>query len=1733
MTHHSVGRTWSDVLLDRAARRRADDRGLQARRRRSRKLTLESLEPRVMLTTEILDHPDLSLGPNDRTLIEIGGPLAGHSQGGNDENGYDRINVSGLAQLAGTLDVEFVNGFVPQVGQTFDILTFGSVAGSFTTALGLYETGDPAVFLRLVQMDDRLRLETFQAVVVQLTAGDDAVSLSQSSPGTLTLSGSVNSTVSLPAGALIIDGLGGHNALSFASNVDFGATDVVIKTESITLGSGKTVSGSGDLVFWAVDGDSGEVGLFGGVADRTAGIVVNGTLHTTGDVNLHAQAARNVSIDMPIVQTFLADTAATVTIGSGAEISGQSVRINALTSGDVSLSADMTLGISIAKIDTEDRARISIGAATLNSTAEGGVYVSAATTTAYRTAGMFAFNDVTGGAAVTVNGADISAGANGLRLLATEAFTLTANAPGGDSSGDDLPEFKLVGGAISLNVLEGGASVTVQDATLAAGALGVEISAQRSSLLEVTIAGVATSMESSGGTPSLAVNGMIVSNVVLGDAIATVTGGEITTTDGGALRVLAENASTIKATINGAVASDDLAVGFVVAVNTIGWEAQNILSQGLDALIGSDALGQEQPATVRAQMEGTQLEIDGDLIISAISVPQLTAAIDSSVVSSAAAVAAGFVLASNLVSSQAEAILKPNLGDVTFSVGGNLEVSASDTAGIAASINMSGASSGGKALGGMVVRNDVRNGVQALVEEANLEVAGDVTIQARGSATITASLSGGQPSSEATDAEDNTAAPGASFALTGLIATNLILSEVTTSVLNSNLTAGGDLTIDAHDSAIITAENSAVAQAAGAAVGMALAFNTIGWESQNVLFNAVDALLGTSIGDEQPVIVQATVVGSHLIAGGDLTINAQTEEKAEATLDNEATSTGASAGASLVLASNLVSARARAYVAAAVGQASLAPLDAGGQISVTAQDAAGIEATVTMVAGSGGGVAVGGLAVRNDVRSDVAAEADRVDLHAGGNFVVQALESASISATLSGETKSEASEEDPGAGKPGGTTLAFNGLIANNLVLSAAHALVSDSTLLVEGDLQVLADNVATITAENTAVMESSGTAVGVTLAFNSIGWKSQNILFGAIDALLGTSIGDEQPAAVSARLTGTTFFVAGDVRVAAGAIDDDPLAAQGSSIQATISNTATSSGGSMSLNFVLASNKVSSESRASIDSLVTVDLVAGGSLDVTATDAAAIDSEVTLSTSSAGSAAVGGVAVTNDVRSLVQAGLDQVHLQAGNDVAVQSLESATLSATLSGDSQSPADDSGGGVSTSSPLAANGLIANNLVLSSSQATLTNSDVTAGGSVTVHAENNSEIVAENTATMTSGGTAVGVTLAFNTIGWKAQNIFSKTIDALLGTNLGTEQAASVLAKIEHSQLDVQGDLEVTGLNTATVSATTSNQASSKAAGAAASVVLASNMVSTTANAYILQAADSGAAPIVGGGDLLVQSTDTPTILANNQVQATSSKNDDVPAEYMKVDFYSGSGEQAIEFGTMVFVDQDHEAGGVSGHIYRYMGGEAVTLDLSTVDYADNGYWQEILPPEGFVADTLSFLYGAMPHLEKEVVLASIPIGGSNYDIGFKVGAGWDDLTVLDFINGQGDKEAGFSLTDNGVRLGVGELLGRAGPELTLDLNFPNPQLPELTYQQVVDTIDYGGQTFNWGIEISFGWHNVKLLDFARALIGGQFADLLPTINYSVFVDPFEADGLQFLPQEIAAFLARYPDVQVHL
>ena len=62
-------------------------------------------------------------------VIELGGTTAGSE--------YDLLNASGSVELDGVLDVVLIDGFVPELGDTFQVMTFPSVSGDFAQYQGL------------------------------------------------------------------------------------------------------------------------------------------------------------------------------------------------------------------------------------------------------------------------------------------------------------------------------------------------------------------------------------------------------------------------------------------------------------------------------------------------------------------------------------------------------------------------------------------------------------------------------------------------------------------------------------------------------------------------------------------------------------------------------------------------------------------------------------------------------------------------------------------------------------------------------------------------------------------------------------------------------------------------------------------------------------------------------------------------------------------------------------------------------------------------------------------------------------------------------------------------------------------------------------------------------------------------------------------------------------------------------------------------------------------------------------------------------------------------------------------------------------------------------------------------------------------------------------------------------------------------------------------------------------
>src|SRR5262249_5977516 len=248
-----------------------------------------------------------------------------------------------------------------------------------------------------------------------------------------------------------------------------------------------------------------------------------------------------------------------------------------------------------------------------------------------------------------------------------------------------------------------------------------------------------------------------------------------------------------------------------------------------------------------------------------------------------------------------------------------------------------------------------------------------------------------------------------------------------------------------------------------------------------------------------------------------------------------------------------------------------------------------------------------------------------------------------------------------------------------------------------------------------------------------------------------------------------------------------------------------------------LSMNPVSSAANAAVDFAGTnlpAQTVSGAGVEVTADDNAHVTATTTLvsdtkfngitNPNQVKSTAVAGTASLNDVHGGAHALLGHATISApGNEVQVEGTERAVIQTTQ----DVKADTSGiqfGGNDKS--LAIGAIITTNVVRSDATATLTGGNVTTADTVTVSADNTAIIKADLTNEVkTHSDTAKGLalTLAFNSIGWKGQNVLFNTIDALLGDPLISNALGGTVASGAHAFLT---DTPVTADGAVTVSAT---------------------------------------------------------------------------------------------------------------------------------------------------------------------------------------------------------------------------------------------------------------------------------------------------------------------------------------
>ncbi|MEN9773450.1 MAG: hypothetical protein RL322_520, partial [Pseudomonadota bacterium] len=781
-------------------------------------------------------------------------------------------------------------------------------------------------------------------------------------------------------------------------------------------------------------------------------------------------------------------------------------------------------------------------------------------------------------------------------------------------------------------------------------------------------------------------------------------------------------------------------------------------------------------------------------------------------------------------------------------------------------------------VGGAVSLNDIRSHAQAFIRYATIE-AGSVSVIATEDAHISAEL---DVTAEATGGT----APG--LAIGGIIATNLIQSRADAFITHSTVTTTeGDVTVEGSNTAHIDASNISAMSSDGKAIGVTLAFNTVGWQAQNVLFSAIDALIGTSIGDANPSEVTAYIESSDVDSAGAIVVNASNDAMIRAQVANEtssslappeppgadavaggaagagATGTGTgSAGASpketsagFVLASNMVQGGARAFIS---GDQHTITAQGGG-VSAEALDEARIFSNVTLSATTGDETELE-LATRALVNLFGTTYTDRSgiqELKLGDRVRIGGHAYTQFDRPELVENGQRVLMQSGAGGAEAGALYEYVGDKPIEDVRFEKEDFTDESVWKkVAGDpglLYILKD-------------QSNGQPVDLALEdyTDTDRWLALDldtlVEFAAAGASAlgggrgeGTGIGglvvrNDVRSDVLAYLEGLTVEAAGDVSV---------LAEKAASIVSTNESTVTVGG--TGANVMIATNTVLGDALAwARDTTITALVEAEPAdedlpLDEAADEELPLDepaSETEAAEDPVSEATEGDAESSPPTDDETTAG-EALQLEAEADTET---EPEALFEEASAD-ETQADDA-------------------------------EDAPADGSLTIRATNDSSIVA-STASKVQAKTSVGVVLAFNTIGYAPQNLLANIADSVLGTSFGDRQRASTRAWMDKTSFDVSGGVEVSAQWDGAIEAVVENSAlalvvdrpqagadakdsaASQASAISVAPVIAMNKIAADTRAAIENALDSSAS-----GDIVIESLSSTTINAEVAASAIS-------------------------------------------------------------------------------------------------------------------------------------------------------------------------------------------------------------------------------------------------------------------
>ena len=1079
------------------------------------------------------------------------------------------------------------------------------------------------------------------------------------------------------------------------------------------------------------------------------------------------------------------------------------------------------------------------------------------------------------------------------------------NANSGSASG------AAVGGVVVLNEVHGGAYAIVKNSTVTSDSLAV--TAVDSATINGTLNATATASGSSSGGSSfgsdegsksgakstaLAINASIAINEILGDADAHIVGSSVKTVTGD-VDVTATNSADIEATTMSAVSvasgSTGVAVGVILATNTIGAGFQDLLSSAVDTIAGGNVLGTQTPTETTAYIKNSGIDAGGALSVTASSTETVNATVGNTTLAdvqpsaTAKSYSAGAVLSDNQILSSVTAYIdNANASAATVGSGDAVTVSATDTAAITATTTMTAL--GTPAASGPA--NDYADMALSTYKytdkstnsghKIKLEFGDQVAVQdgTTGAITVYRYLGTEQTGVDLSALSDTTTPKGFSdLDYWKPLSADQLKEEAKAQSANPK---DGD-NQNGKPGESVTKKDEAPPSGGSASLYVLFDYNNVASSTAAYISNAtVTGSTGVAITATDTATITAT-------DGSVVTTNSGGFGAGGVVATNHVTGVSIPSNPSIPLdaATAFIS---NATVTTTTGDVTVVATSTG---TITATEttaltadgnAVSIEAAFNVIGWSNdnfGSLALAALIGTDQLLGTPTAYATLAyitsssTVTAGGDVSVTANGNATITATVGDQAA--AGNADASA------TLNVGGILATNKINTSTEAYIgsapgatgtldNSSVQATDGTVSVSATDAATLTATSTITLSATASNGGVASALS--GDYSYTEQSGTqklhkgdkVRVLNGTTItfytyqgtsstpetGDSITLGTLSQYTNQTLWKTG----AAAEASSDSSAAESKA---------------MGFNFVL--NDVRGQALAEINvapnATPNSGLISGGG--------------------------AGGISVKSNEAAKITADTESNLTSTGGGNGSQSSTGGSKApdANTTDDASNQPQDGGSTTTPGGGLALGGAVVTNLVLANSQASIQGATLTAGSAgIIVDAQDNAELDAKTLVASSTGGAGsqkdFDLSIAFNSIGYAPENFLFNAVDALIGADyLVNPTPDNATAYISHVIVTSDGgDLNVTAESNEQVNATVSNAASSTTSALADASstgfggVLASNKVNGSAIAYIDETGISGTAhPINITRDLVVTATDTSGIYSNVKLVSAAIVTDD--------------------------------------------------------------------------------------------------------------------------------------------------------------------------------------------------------------------------------------------------------------